>query len=243
MGMGMSRGLNKLRGSALGTESVVVLGLGRFGRALAEELAAAGTEVLGIDKDEDVVQSLDGVLTHVVRADTTREEALRQLSVPDFDLAVVGIGTDIQSSILTTSLLLGFEVPSIWAKAISGPHGRILDQLGVHHVVYPEADMGRRTAHLVRGALLDFVQFEEDFALVKMRPPMAVVGVPLSQARLRAKHGVTVVAARSAGDGWTYVTQDSVLRADDTILVAGPTRLTEAFAQLGRERERRIRSA
>jgi trk system potassium uptake protein TrkA len=136
-------------------DSVVVIGLGRFGTALALELMAAGTEVLGIDDDEDIVQSLNGRLTQVVRADSTKEEALRQLGVHEFDRAVVAIGTDIEASILTGSLLVNFRVPHVWAKAISEPHGRILDQIGIHHVVYPEHDMGRRVAHLVRGAMLD----------------------------------------------------------------------------------------
>ena len=131
--------------------SVAVIGLGRFGGALATELVRSGTEVLGIDTDEDVVQSLNGVLTHVVRADSTKEVALEQLGVTQFDRVVVGIGSDIQASILTTSLLKRMGVRSIWAKAISEQHGLILEQLGIEHVIFPEADMGRRVAHLVRG--------------------------------------------------------------------------------------------
>lgn len=138
-------------------DSVVVIGLGRFGSALALELMASGTDVLGIDADEEIVQSLNGRLTHVVCADSTKEEALRQLSVHEFDRAVVGIGHDLQSSILTTSLLLRFGTATVWAKATSDAHGEILNQLGVHHVVYPEHDMGRREAHLVRNDLLDFI--------------------------------------------------------------------------------------
>ena len=134
-------------------DTVVVIGLGRFGGALALELEAQGTEVLGIDANEDTVQSYNGRLTHVVRADSTKEEVLRQLSVHEFDRAVVGIGTDIEASILTTSRLLTFKKPQIWAKAISEPHAEILNQLGVDHVIRPEHDMGKRVAHLVRGSL------------------------------------------------------------------------------------------
>ena len=138
-------------------DSVVVIGLGRFGTALALELMAAGTEVLGIDDDEDIVQSLNGRLTQVVRADSTKEEALRQLGVHEFDRAVVAIGTDIEASILTGSLLVNFKLPHVWAKAISEPYGRILDLIGIHHVVYSVHDLCRRVVHWWCLAMMDYI--------------------------------------------------------------------------------------
>lgn len=214
-------------------DSVVVIGLGRFGRSLAMELMASGTEVLGIDESEDIVQSLNGLLTHVVQADATKEAALRQLSVHEFDRAVVGIGTDLEASILTTSLLKRFSRAVIWAKAISDPHGEILDQLGVDHVIYPEHDMGRRVAHLVRGSMLDFVEFEDDFVMVKTSPPAEVIGRALGETGIRRKHQITIVAAKRPGEPWTYTSAETVLNVGDTIIVAGPTRKAEAFSQLG----------
>ena len=213
-------------------DSVAVIGLGRFGTALALELMAAGTEVLGIDDNEDIVQSLNGRLTQVVRADSTKEEALRQLGVHEFDRAVVAIGTDIEASILTGSLLVNFKVPHVWAKAISEPHGRILDQIGIHHVVYPEHDMGRRVAHLVRGAMLDYIQFEDDFAMVKTVTPIELVGKRLGDTGMRARHGVTIVAVHRKGEGFTYASADTVLEEGDTIIVSGRTAAAERFAQL-----------
>lgn len=211
---------------------MAVLGLGRFGQSLALELMDNGTEVLGVDGREDVVQSLNGRLTHVVAADATKEDVLRQLSVPEFDRVVVAIGSDIQASILTTSLLLRFQIPQVWAKAVSEPHGTILEQLGVAHVIYPEKDMGKRVAHLVRGSMQDFIEIGDDFALVKTTPHAAIVGIPLGQTSLRAQHKVTVTAVKRVGSPWTYATADTVLSADDTILVAGPTRRAEEFGQL-----------
>lgn len=161
------------------TASVAVIGLGRFGGALALELAESGTEVLGIDLDRDVDQRYNGLLTHVVRADSSREETLRQLSVHEFDRVVVGIGSDLEASILTTSILLKFEKPTIWAKAISEPHAEILRQLGVSHVIRPEHDMGRRVAHLVSGAMQDYVEFEDGFAMMTTTPPHLAVDRPL----------------------------------------------------------------
>jgi trk system potassium uptake protein TrkA len=213
-------------------DSVAVIGLGRFGSALALELMAKGTEVLGIDGDEEVVQSLNGMLTHVVRADSTKEESLRQLAVPEFDCVVVAIGSDIEASILTTSLLLRFNVPQIWAKAVSDPHGAILEQLGVEHVIYPEKDMGRRVAHLVRGAMQDYIDIGDNFALVKTKPPSIVVGKALRETNIRARYGITITAYKRGDSPWTYTTMDTVLEADDTVLVAGQTEQAEAFSQL-----------
>ena len=213
-------------------DSVAVIGLGRFGSALALELMAKGTEVLGIDGSEDIVQAHNGLLTHVVRADSTKEETLRQLAVHEFDRVVVAIGGDIQASILTASLLLKMKIPTIWAKAVSDPHGEILAQLGVHHIVYPEKDMGQRVAHLVRGAMQDYVEVGEDFALVKTTPPKAIIGTPLGQSRVRATYGVTVTAYHRQGKGWDYTTLETVIEANDIILIAGQTDKVESFSQL-----------
>lgn len=213
-------------------DSVAVIGLGRFGSALALELMASGTDVLGIDGSEEIVQSLNGQLTQVVRADSTKKEALLQLAVNEFDRVVVAIGSDIQASILTSSVLLGFEIPHIWAKAVSDPHGQILNQLGVNHVIYPEKDMGRRVAHLVRGAALDYIEVDPDYAIVKMSPNSHLAGKPLRDTHVKAKFGVTVMAFRNGADGWISADADTVLSPDDTILVAGSARKAEAFGQL-----------
>jgi trk system potassium uptake protein TrkA len=210
---------------------VVVIGLGRFGSALALELAHRGTEVLAIDNDPKLVQSLSGQLTHIVTADSTDIEALRQLGVPEFYRAVVAIGTDMEASILTTSLLVDLEIDNIWAKAVSREHGRILQRIGAHHVVFPEHDMGLRVAHLVSGKLQDYLEVDEDFAIVKTQPPREAVGVPLGDTGLRSKYGVTVVSVKTQGEPFTYATTDTVLMYGDTIIVAGKVDDVERFVE------------
>ncbi len=219
-------------GRIAAADSVAVIGLGRFGRALALELMAGGTEVLGIDGNEDVVQSLNSQLTHVVMADSTREDTLRQLSVPEFDRVVVAIGSDIQSSILTTSLLMRLGVQQLWAKAVSDAHGLILEQLGVPHVVYPEKEMGRRVAHLVRGSMQDYLEIGDDFALVKAKPALRFTGKALGELGIRSKYSVTITAVLKPGAPWAYTTAETVLEPDDVILITGPTDKAEAFSQL-----------
>ena len=212
--------------------SVVVIGLGRFGGSLAAELARSGTEVLGIDTDEDTVQSLNGILTHVVRADSTKQVALDQLGIANFDRVVVGIGSDIQASILTASLLKRMGIQSIWAKAISEQHGLILEQLGIDHVIYPEADMGRRVAHLVRGSMLDYVEFDRDLVVAKTIAPREVVGKTLEELAVRRKFGVTIVKIKGADGEWHAAGAASVISEGDTLIVIGPVQRTEKFAAL-----------
>lgn len=213
-------------------DSVAVIGLGRFGQSLALELMANGTEVLGIDASEEIVQALNGQLTHVVVADSTKEETLRQLAVPEFDRVVVAIGSNVEASILTTSLLLRFGIKNVWAKAVSDPHGTILEQLGVQHVIYPEKDMGRRVAHLVRGAMQDYIEIGDNFAIVRTTPNSAVIGKPLGEAQVRAKYGVTITAYKPAGKPWNYTTPETVIEPGGMMLVSGPTAKAEAFSQL-----------
>ncbi|HVE64463.1 MAG TPA: TrkA family potassium uptake protein [Mycobacteriales bacterium] len=213
-------------------DSVVVIGLGRFGRSLADELTSSGTEVLGIDSSESIVQELSSTLTHCVRADSTSEAALKQLGVDEFDRAVVAIGSHIEASLLTASLLKNMGVRDIWAKAISVAHGRILTQLGIEHVVYPEHDMGRRVAHLVKGRMLDFIQFEPDFAMVKTVPHQALLNIPLSESGVRRKYGVTVVGVKKPGGAFTHATGETVLTEGDTVIVSGLPRAVEKFSDL-----------
>ncbi|MFC7375768.1 potassium channel family protein [Brachybacterium sp. GCM10030267] len=213
--------------------AVAVIGLGRFGQSLAVELMEDGAEVLGIEAHEHIVQSLNGQLTHVVAADATNEQVLRQLSVNEFDRVVVAIGSDIQASILVTSLLLRFSIPHIWAKAVSDAHGLILEQLGIPHVVYPEKDMGRRVAHIVRGSMQDFIEIDADFAMVKTEVHPSFAGSRLGDCHIRRKYGVTVTSVKHAGEQWQPTTADTVLKLGDTILVTGPTRQAEKFSRIG----------
>jgi trk system potassium uptake protein len=210
---------------------VVVIGLGRFGTSLALELSRLGQEVLGVDRSPKIVQQLSGSLTHVAAADSTDSEALRQLGVHEFRRAVVGIGTNLEASILTTSLLVDLEVPDIWAKAITRQHASILRRVGAHKVVLPEHDMGERVAHLVTGRMLDYIEFEDGFALVKTTAPGWAAGRPLGESRIRSRYGVTVVAIKRRGEEFTYATPDTVVRPGDTLIVAGRTEQAERFAE------------
>jgi trk system potassium uptake protein TrkA len=217
-------------GKARASDSVVVIGLGRFGGQVADSLVRLGHEVLGIDADIKLVEDWSEQLTHVVQADSTDDEALRQLGVAEFDRAVVGIGTAIEASVLTVLALTELGVREIWAKAISAKHGKILTKVGAHHVVYPESAMGDRVAHLITTRMLDYIEFDDGFAIAKVRAPAEAVGKSLAEAALRTRHGVTVVGVKRSGEDFTYALPDTVVPRKSLLIVAGPTDQIQRFA-------------
>jgi trk system potassium uptake protein TrkA len=213
-------------------DGVVVIGLGRFGSAVADSLVRLGHDVLGIDENPELVQRWADRLTHVVEADSTNTDVLKRLGVHEFAHAVVGIGTDIEASVLTVLAVSELGVPDIWAKAVSPKHGRILERTGAHHVVYPEAEMGERVAHLVTGKMIDFIEFDDGFAIVKTRAPHEMFGRTLAQSAARSKYGITVVGVKRPKEDFTYARPETVIQRGDLLIVSGPTRQTEAFAAL-----------
>ena len=211
-------------------ENVVVIGLGRFGGAVAGTLQKLGHEVLGIDNDPKLVQEWSERLTHVAEADATDEDALRQLGVPDFTHAVVGIGTRMEQSVLTVLALVEIGVSHIWAKAISAKHGKILSSVGATKVIYPESAMGDRVAHLITSRMIDFIEFEDDFAIAKTRVPRAAVGKTLATLGLRSKHGITVVGVKQPGRDFAFASPDTVIPENATLIVSGPAAKVQKFA-------------
>ncbi|HEX2419551.1 MAG TPA: TrkA family potassium uptake protein [Micromonosporaceae bacterium] len=210
--------------------AVAVIGLGRFGGQVAASLERLGHEVLAIDFDPAPVQKWADRLTYVAQADSTDEEALRQLGLTDFPRAVVGIGTGMEASVLTVINLVDLGVKEIWAKAITAKHGRILQRIGAHHVVYPEAAMGERVAHLVTGKMIDFIEFDDGYAIVKTRAPREAAGRSLAESALRSKYGVTVVGVKRPDQDFTYALPETMVESGDLLIVSGPTKQVERFA-------------
>ncbi len=211
-------------------ENVVVIGLGRFGGQVAQSLLRLGHEVLGIDEDPRLVQQWSDDLTHVVQADATDEDALRQVGIREFSRAVVGIGTDIEASVLTVLALSELGIVDIWAKAISTKHGKILRSVGAHHVIYPEAAMGERVAHLITSRMLDFIEFDDDFAIAKTRAPREAVGRSLAEIALRSTFGVTVVGVKARGSDFVFAAPETVVPDSGVLIVAGTTEQVQRFA-------------
>lgn len=212
--------------------SVVVIGLGRFGGAVAASLARRGIDVVGVDIKPGVVQRWAQQIEHVVQADATDDEALARLGVSEFDRAVVAIGNDVEASVLSAVALVEAGVPEVWAKAITRKHGRILGKIGVQHVIYPDWSMGERVAHIVAGGMTDYMGFEDGFAIARTRAPHETWDRTLGQSQPRTLHGVTIVGLKRPGEDFTYAQADTVVQRGDELIVSGPTDRVEAFSRL-----------
>lgn len=213
-------------------EPVLVIGLGRFGGALAETLVSMGHEVLAVDSSPARVQRFAGQLTSVVEADSTSEEALRQVGAADFRSAVVAIGADMEASILTVAVLVDLGIEHICAKAMTRAHGRILQRVGATKVVFPEHDMGERVAHMVSGRMIDYLELDDSYALAETSPPQGLVGRTMGEYGVRARHDVTVVCHKPAGGSFSTATADTRVQAGDLLVVAGACDAVERFARL-----------
>lgn len=211
---------------------VLVIGLGRFGAAAAGQLDRLDHEVLAIEKQPQLVQKWADQVTHVVEADATSFEALKQIGAEQFKSAIVAVGDSIEASVLIAANLVDLGVSQIWAKAMSQSHGKILERIGVQHVIYPELEAGERVAHLVSGAMLDFIEFDDDFVLAKLRPPKSIQGLPLAESGVRSRYHVTVVGVKTPGMPFTYARNETVVETGDLIIVSGTTSAVERFSAI-----------
>ena len=201
---------------------MLVIGLGRFGAAAALELRRLGHKVTAIERDGFLAESSSaGSATSSTATPAT--SASSRIRRPSRQIAVVAIGSSVEASVLAAANLSDAGVPDIWAKAMSPEHARILDRIGVQHIVSPEADTGRRVAHLVGGRMQDYIEFDDGFAIVKMRPPTEAIGFTLEQSAIRSKYGVTVVGVKAPGEDFTYAVPSTKVSAHDTLIVSGPS--------------------
>jgi trk system potassium uptake protein TrkA len=207
-----------------------VIGLGRFGSSLAQELMALGYEVLGIDRDQEAVDELQDTLTHAVAADATDETVLRSLGIRNLDCVVVAIGDDIQASIMTAILLKDMGVKMVVAKALSAMHGKVLNKIGVDRVIYPERDMGVRVAHqLVSPNLLDYIELSQQYTIAELSVPKTLSGQSLRQLNTRAKYGCSIVAINKHAGMIIAPTADDSVEEDDIMVVIGTNQQVDNF--------------
>jgi trk system potassium uptake protein TrkA len=202
----------------------VVIGLGRLGAAMIATLDSLGYEVLGIDTDEELVQDLSGDFpnAHLVAADATDEDVLRDLNVGHFDAGAVVIGENMEASILASANLKELGVPFVVSRAMSGLHVRVLERIGADRIIEPEKDMGAQVARTMASpAVLDYVDLGEDEAVIEAEVPEQWVDKSLADLQLSREAGLTVLAIKPKGKAGTIPKGDTVLRRGDVLVVGG----------------------
>lgn len=211
---------------------MAVIGLGRFGYHVAQSLIALGHDILAIDENPRTVQRWSDQISRVVQADSTDENALRQLGLAEFRRVVVAIGASLDASVLTVLALTELGIPEIWARATSEKHAKILNSVGADHVVFPEAATGERVAHLIISKMLDFIEFDEEFAIAKVRVPNALLGRPIGEISMSDRYGVIVIGAQLPGERFRYATADTVLTPGSVLIVEGSIGQVQRFAEM-----------
>lgn len=182
-------------------KSILVIGLGRFGRHLAEKFIELGDEVMAIDRDEEIVQSMMNIVTFAQIGDCTKESVLRSLGVNNFDICFVCIGEDFQSSLEITDLLRSLGAKYIVSKAGRDIHAKFLLKNGADEVIYPEKEMAYKVAvKFSSNHLIDYFEISDDSAIYEIYVPDNWYGKSIASLNVRSKYGLNILAVRDNKD-------------------------------------------
>ena len=214
-------------------KTYLVIGLGRFGAAIARQLCALGAEVLAMDIRSDLVQQVANDVTHAVMGDAQDKEVLRSLGARDFDCAVIAIGDDLAASVLVTMNLKELEVPYIVCKAHDETHRRVLEKLGVDRVVIPEQEHAQRLGRsLFSHNVLDYIELSQDYGILEVPAPKSWIGKSLKELNVRAKLGINIIAVENGSKTNVSPAGDYCVRPGDILAVLGDNYALEAVQKL-----------
>ncbi len=203
-------------------KSYVIIGLGRFGERVAEQLCALGNEVLAIDTDPELVQQVSNYVTNAAVADAQDKDVLMALGVKECDCAVVAIGDSLAASVMATMNLQELGVPKIVCKAKDDAHRRVLEKLGADRVVIPEKEVADRLAHSLASAnVLEYIELSTDYGIVEVPAPQKWIGQDLRALNVRAKLGVNIIAVRTVHGVKISPPADYVVSQDDVMVLLG----------------------
>lgn len=206
-----------------------IIGLGRFGYALAETLLKAGKDVLVIDRDENIIKKIRSLTENAFIVDQLNKESLEETGIQNCHTVVVCIGEKIEVSILTTLNVINMGVPKVIAKAISYEQGCVLEKIGAE-VVYPERDMGIRLGNkLLYSNLLDFIQLRDDIRISELKVTDKVSGQTISELNIRRKFNLNIIAIERDSITVVEITPDCILNENDFVVVIGNKANIEKF--------------
>lgn len=212
------------------SKQFVVIGLGRFGKSVAITLSSLGHDVLAIDISESLVQGVVNDVTHAVQADAREEETLKALGLRNFDVAVVGIGDDLEANILITLMLKEMGVKYVVTKAQNFLHGKVLKKIGADKIIFPEKDMGVRLAHnLITSNFMDYIELSPDYSIVEIKALEEFENKSLGELNLRARYGISVMTIKKEDSIIVAPGADALIEKNDTLIIISSN---EALAKL-----------
>ncbi len=210
-------------------KSFAVIGMGRFGQSVVEELIKREADVLVIDKDPERIAKMSKIATHAVTMDTTEVESLREVGISSVDHVVVAIGKDIQSSILTTLALKSLGVKFVTVKVQSEDHAKIVDKLGADEIIQPEKQSGRRLASkIVSNNVLDFIDLNKSHSFIIVKVTTKIIDSTIINLNVRNKFNINIVAIRRDEDV-IIPKPDDLLEENDQLLLVGKNDDLEKF--------------
>jgi len=200
----------------------VVIGMGQFGSSVAKTLANAGATVMAVDKDEKYLEKVASYVTHAVCADVSNPEAMKQLGIQNYDGAIVGIGDDLESSVLVTLQLKEMGVSFVMAKAVTDLGGRILQKVGADKVIFPDREIGIRIGNeIMNGNYFEAIEVSEEYSIVDLTVPHAWIGKTLRDINIRSQYGVNVIGIRGIDKVNINPEADYKLQEQDILIVLG----------------------
>lgn len=213
----------------MASKQFIVIGLGRFGSSIARTLYSLGNDVLAIDSSEDTIQEIADSVTHAVQADATDENALKSLGLRNFEIAVIGMGSDIQASIMVTLLVKELGVKYVIAKAQNELHAKVLYKIGADRVIFPERDMGIRVAHnLASSNILDYIELSPDYSIAEISAIPEWIGKSLREINMRSRYGINVMAIKRDNDiNVSPTADDGVIDGDILVVIGGTVELNK----------------
>ncbi|MBO5160458.1 MAG: TrkA family potassium uptake protein [Lachnospiraceae bacterium] len=210
-------------------QSYAVLGLGRYGKAVAKELADNGAEVLAVDMDEDIVNAAIAEIPYCKCADVTDAEVIRQLGIANMDIVIVAMANNLEASVMTTMLCKEIGVKTVIAKCSSEMNCKILSKVGADRVVFPESESGVRLAkNLLSSGFMDIFELAKDVSMVELEVKPEWVGKTLLELNLRKKYSINVVAIVQGKDVCVNIDPEKPLKQEmKLIVIANPSRLNK----------------
>ena len=209
-------------------KSYVVIGLGRFGAALATRLYACGEEVMVIDMDEGLIDKIADRVTRAVAADARDVDVLRKLGVENFDRAIVAVGSDLAASALITMNLKNLNVPFIMCKAHDDTYKDILEKLGADRVIIPEREVADKLAlGMTHAGIMEYIELSQEFGVVEMEPVPEWIGKSIRELEMRTRYGINVIAVRKADEIVIPPDIDTPIEANVIMVMLGKYELFE----------------